>query len=223
MTHNQIAYHDLEERKRSNRANERETNRSNLARESELNRHNTVTEQETERHNRATELGVMTQIDEQRRHSMVVERQNDRIQSEVERSNLAKEANAKEQISLGYANVGLGYGELSERTRSNLAQESLQLQNLNQSREIKMAELEHSENVLAEQQRASLQKERQAALDWANDSARVREQTQHNRTTENETERSNKANEFWKGVGTVSNVVRDLTNSLGNLKRIGGF
>lgn len=44
MTTNQIAYWNLQEQKRSNRAVEQETARANIAREMENIRHNTTTE-----------------------------------------------------------------------------------------------------------------------------------------------------------------------------------
>lgn len=66
MTANQIAYWNVVEYERHNKASEAETyrhnsaqevetNRHNVVMEVETNRHNVVTERETERHNRATE------------------------------------------------------------------------------------------------------------------------------------------------------------------------
>jgi C4-dicarboxylate-specific signal transduction histidine kinase len=55
MTRNQIAYRELKETRRSNRAREEETNRANIAKETEENRSNTAQEAETNRHNVAAE------------------------------------------------------------------------------------------------------------------------------------------------------------------------
>ena len=55
MTRNQIAYRELLETERSNRARETETNRSNLADENEYRRSNIARETETNRSNIARE------------------------------------------------------------------------------------------------------------------------------------------------------------------------
>lgn len=94
MTRNQIEYQKLVETSRNNQAVEKETNRSNLAREAETNRSNIAREYETNRHNIVGEQQGWTQL------------------AESERAHRASE-------SLGYANVGLGYSNLSEVEQHN--------------------------------------------------------------------------------------------------------
>lgn len=67
MTHNQIAYFQLEETRRANRANESETARHNTSTESETRRHNQVGEGETVRHNLEQEKISLSSLEETKR------------------------------------------------------------------------------------------------------------------------------------------------------------
>lgn len=67
MTHNQIAYFQLEETRRANRANETETARHNTSTESETRRHNQVGEGETVRHNLEQEKISLGSLEETKR------------------------------------------------------------------------------------------------------------------------------------------------------------
>lgn len=80
MTTNQIAYHNLLESQRSNKARESENYRSNLAKEAENYRSNTAKEQENIRSNKADESirrrsnKIKSQeLDESKRHNKVQE------------------------------------------------------------------------------------------------------------------------------------------------------
>lgn len=224
MTSNQIKYWSLEETKRSNRANERETNRSNVAREVETNRHNVITEQETERHNRATELLSASQVQEAQRHNMAVELQTDRAQAETERANLERENNARNQVALGYANVGLGYSQLAEAARHNRESENLNLLSLAETQRNNVYKMNLEQDKLEETIRSNQAREDQNRLDWitslgqAKDNAR--EQQRHNVTTEQETQRSNKVSESWKGLDVLSRTVESGTRSAGNISEL---
>lgn len=112
MTSNQIDYWELQESKRSNRANEKETNR-----------HNTTTEKETNRHNVATESIDLSKLAETTRHNKATEgiqsRQNDisLLQlSETSRHNLATEG-------LTGRDLNIQAGALAESIRHNKASE----------------------------------------------------------------------------------------------------
>lgn len=118
MTYNQIAYQNMLETQRSNRAREQETGRSNLANEalkgrelSENERSNRVKESETERSHRATE-------DENRRHNLATE---GTAQYVADTGRYTAVSNR----DLGLRNVGLGYSQLAETNRSNLENEAI--------------------------------------------------------------------------------------------------
>lgn len=107
---------ELAETQRSNYAREFETNRSNIAKEIENVRSNKAREQETHRSNVANE-------EETKRANVERER-------ETSRHNIASEGNErlKAEAAMGraaaqFAQVGLGYANLNELNRSNLARE----------------------------------------------------------------------------------------------------
>nr|AVD97105.1 hypothetical protein [Picobirnavirus sp.] len=95
MTHNQIAYWNLQETIRSNQAREAETQRTNMAQEAEANRAHLAQEWETNRSNLARE-------------------------SENERSNRAREEETKRHNQVAEA---LGWAQHEENKRANLARE----------------------------------------------------------------------------------------------------
>lgn len=73
MTRNQIAYQELLEKGRSNRAQETEANRSNLAREAENNRANLAKERELNRHQLETEAQGRAGLEETARSNRAKE------------------------------------------------------------------------------------------------------------------------------------------------------
>lgn len=87
MTTTQVAYWDLQERKRANLANEGETKRSNLAREAE-----------TSRSNRATEGWRDRQLAETGRSNLANEAIKSDQLAETKRSNIANEAIKRDQL-----------------------------------------------------------------------------------------------------------------------------
>lgn len=135
MTANQIAYWNLQETKRANAANEAEMNRANMVREAETERSNRAKERETARTNRANE-GI------RREANTINSLHLSRMDSETQRHNLASEQQSVRSLELeqrrqdistyGYqlqhesamAQVGLGYSNLAESTRANLAREN---------------------------------------------------------------------------------------------------
>lgn len=148
MTKNQIEYLKLRESQRANLAQEdltrardqrsyliglgtlAESQRHNIASEQqakasldETSRHNIAGEQlsgktleESIRHNKAGEA-------ELRRHNIVGEQYNERALREQSRHNVAQESIGRSQVGASYANITLGYSQLDETQRSNLARE----------------------------------------------------------------------------------------------------
>lgn len=135
MTQNQIAYWSLEETKRANRVNEGETHRHNTVSEAEMNRHNIATEYETNRHNLQTELLTSQANSENARHNAATEMTANFNAAENARANRERESIQRENIQLGYANVGLGYSQLAETSEHNRATERQQLLELNETRD----------------------------------------------------------------------------------------
>nr|AVX53695.1 putative ORF1 [Marmot picobirnavirus]AVX53743.1 putative ORF1 [Marmot picobirnavirus] len=174
MTRNQLTYWANKEQARNNRIVAAETNRSNLARETETNRHNLAMEQkeweafrELARHNQATEAQAQNEL------------------LERGRANRAGELLQKSSIGLGYANLGLGYSQLTEQARSNRAREY-------------------------ENMRSNMARERQNWLDYANDTARNRETGRHNQVAEQQNQQRI-SNDFALGIAsTAEKAVNDL-------------
>lgn len=105
-----------------------ETKRANQAREVETNRHNSVTEVEQNRHNVETEKLGWSTLAEQIRHAQQTEQLGFANLAETNRANLAKESISRAQVALGYANLGLGYQQLSELNRHQLVTEQNEAQ-----------------------------------------------------------------------------------------------
>lgn len=200
MTSNQIKYWDLEEKKRSNKANEIETNRANVARERELNRSNVARETETNRHNLATELQQQRELAEQSRHNVTVE-------TEANRSNVANEY-LKHETNLisdkvGMANVGLGYSQLSELVHHNRNQERLNYY-----------DTVTRQQVAEETKRNNLAQEQQRINEWAMQGSTLSEQGRHNQTVEQETERANREKAQVTREENATKVTSGLLNQL---------
>lgn len=130
MTKNQIEYWRYKEEQRSNLAKEKEQNRTNVANE-ELTRQRDsnvyylgqVNAQENQRHNRAVESETARSNLAREGETARANRMGERISilnlEEKKRSNLASEAIAR-------SNIGLGYSQLAESSRHNLAMETEQ-------------------------------------------------------------------------------------------------
>lgn len=111
MTHNQIAYWQLQEDRRANLAREGEAYRANRANEREVHRANVAREEETQRHNTATEQFNISSLQETSRHNLAQEQ-------ETNRHNVAQEK--------------VSFGTLNETVRHNIKSEELQsVSNLN--------------------------------------------------------------------------------------------
>jgi hypothetical protein len=122
MTANQIAWQNMLESRRSNRAREAETNRANLATEGETKRANLAKEGETNRHNLATEGIAILGHQETVRSNKVKEK-------ETNRHNLATEKVAAgtltENVRHNKATEGIAAGTLTETVRHNKANEQV--------------------------------------------------------------------------------------------------
>lgn len=146
MTKNQLEYRAQNEQMRSNLAKEAETKRFNLVQEqlqreglaqdlakftrsqSEIERSNRVRERETLRGNIARENETyranVASLDELSRHNMAMEaRDAAQLRLSEKQFNEAVRHNTQ-TIGLGYANVGLGYSQLTETARANVAREN---------------------------------------------------------------------------------------------------
>lgn len=128
MTRNQIDYWNLQEQKRSNRANEENVRRNN----DEVARHNKASESlgsaqlvESVHHNRATEQVNLGQLNESIRHNKAGESLSSRDIEERIRHNKVGESNDLAKLAETYrSNVAT----LNEAIRSNKANESLKSQ-----------------------------------------------------------------------------------------------
>lgn len=118
MTRNQIEYWKLQESKRSNAANERETARHNVATEGITQTHYERSDAESERHNRATEGIDISRLAEQSRHNRVTESQTDRQLDISERQTTETERHNRAGETISIAQLG-------ETSRHNRASESL--------------------------------------------------------------------------------------------------
>lgn len=130
MTQMQIAWQNMLETVRSNRAREEENYRSNRAREDETYRHNSVWEAENARHNVAVEGFSQRSLEEQRRHNTVSESQEWRRISDnavnayrnyrLEQARLAETKRWNQyQQTWNAQMLGQQKAELAERVRSN--------------------------------------------------------------------------------------------------------
>nr|AMP18943.1 hypothetical protein [Otarine picobirnavirus] len=149
MTKNQIEYLKLRETQRANLVQE-DLTRSRDSRSYEIGlgtlaesqRHNRATEEqarvsldETVRHNLAGETLTRGNLDESIRHNQAVEAEasrhnkvgesyNERALKESQRHNVAQEGISRSQVGASYANINLGYSQLGETTRANIARET---------------------------------------------------------------------------------------------------
>lgn len=137
MTANQIAYQRVKEDQRAHLAAETETHRANLT--SEEQKRNELAE--TQRSNLSQESISKERNDETRRANMASEALKDFANREQQRSNMANESlqaqrNAETERSnranetIGKSQVSLGFAQLGETKRANVASEALK-QNAN--------------------------------------------------------------------------------------------
>lgn len=135
MTRNQIAYQELQERKRSNRANEeltriRDTNTYSLGLGSlaESRRHNLVFEMETNRHNLAVEAQALESLGISARQAAVAERKaavDEKLANISQYDAETRRLGQQEQARHNRATVGAQYAQIAELSRHNKASEEL--------------------------------------------------------------------------------------------------
>lgn len=166
MTQNQIAYWNLQETERHNKAGEDENKRHNVTTEGETFRHNYVTEQvsiadlnERGRHNRATEY-------ETSRHNMETESQGRQQLAETNRHNLETERQGRTNldIQLSSLNETIRHNQAGEKEnyRHNLAQESYNMANLSETQRSNLENERRRREELAETGRHNLATEKTA-------------------------------------------------------------
>lgn len=145
MTANQIAYQELLEGQRANKAREVEVNRNNLVLEGirqqevdETKRANLAREIETNRSNLARELETA--------------RNNQAVLAETIRSNQANEQLQAQRNATEAKKVALGYAELSETKRSHTVNENIARYNAITNNTVSIGQLK--QQTLANQQKA---------------------------------------------------------------------
>lgn len=184
----------LEEVTRSNRVREmrdqlalEETRRANVARETETQRYNRVREvidtgylNEAVRHNKATEVVEQGRLDVSK------------YQADTQRQSMLNQARYQQQ------SISLGYSQLGETRRANMARESMQQMGINEQIRSNIAN-EDIRRSQATTQRIS------AVQSAVNESRRVSESKRSNLAREVETRRANRATE------RISSTRNDLT------------
>lgn len=226
MTSNQIAYWNLQETERANRAQEHETNRANLARETEQNRTNLANEAIRQRANEIQEAQNM------RMYSVSLS-----TLAEQQRSNVAKEAvqnreadiKAKEadthsrqasvqealvpiqarqadasimQGSAALMNAATNADQLQETKRANLASEFLRYQQQDEVHRSNIAQ----ENIARFQNATGYSNK---AEQLGIEQQKANEQSRHNTMTEAEQKRANLIEEQLKTAGLMYQMDKD--------------
>lgn len=205
----------VHEQARHNQVVELETRRSNVARESEMYRSNVTKERENERANRARE-------------------------TESNRSNLANEQQRARELEYSYSSlsearryhdmsVSLGYGQLGEQTRSNMARESETYRtNVAHETETNRANLAREQetrrsNVVSEFDQRNRNRQ-QFTLGLANVGLGVRTQTEVERANQvKEAQRDAEVTQkgwstVFQGVDSASRVARNVIPIFGGVK-----
>lgn len=185
MTKNQIEYWRYKEEQRSNLAKEKEQNRTNVANE-ELTR------------NRDANVYYLGQLNaqENQRHNLAVEgetaRSNLARESETLRSNLARESETARANRMGEQ---ISLQNLEEKKRSNLASEAIARSNIALGYSQLAESSRHNLAMETEQGRSNREQERlkQQSIDDTRHANQQRMGIEHAKATE--TQRSNKAQE----------------------------
>lgn len=135
MTKNQIAYQELQERKRANRASEeltriRDSNtyEIGLGTLEESKRHNLAFEMETNRHNRIVETQALESLGISARQATVAERNaatNEKMAGISQYDAETRRLSQQEQARHNRAAISAQYAQLAELVRHNQASESL--------------------------------------------------------------------------------------------------
>lgn len=243
MTRNQIAYWELQESKRSNRARETETHRTNLAQETETNRANLARETETNRSNLARERQAA--IDSARSYDLGLQNLRETIRNNTANQKLRSQelAEQKRHSVVGEAQNAIQLGINSydattrrlghlETQRSNMARESQnflnyrenQLQNLRQYQLGKLSYFENKRSNLANEQlrrdqnqetfRHNIRNESISQFSNLTQRMNALETKRHNSATEAETKRSNQMREIISSVDVGSKMASGLLSTL---------
>lgn len=224
MTQNQIAYWNLRETERADRAKEQENTRTNKANEkikSDANAINlsigSTANAETMRANLAREL--------ENNRSNLANEEIKRIQNAIK---LIDTALKSREIDIKQGELGLGYANLSELTRSHLANEGLTQQQITETNRSNLAkEYETHRTNLAkekEQNRSNVSNENiarfgaatgygSAITNYSLQDARNKETVRHDLATEAETKRNNITNSIINGANVLSNLRRNKARS----------
>lgn len=186
------------------------------------------TYKETQRHNIATENLTQQQISESIRHNVVSENQNWASINETVRHN-------RQQESIGFQNIALGYAQLEETTRHNYAQESI---GRTQARASLQQAYAATKNAISQQRMADVatfnagvqasyvdsqkklmaQQRRTSKAEASYKEALKRKAHADTRLTNQESDWY-VYNQILNGVSTVSGSLKDLSLSFKNLKQ----
>lgn len=232
MTRNQIAYWELQESKRSNRAKERETNRSNVAREIETNRSNLAQEkqnrinsnrnylmnvlnlQELHRNNVAVSDLRSAELKEQSRRNRVSEAQNQSNLSlqayEANTRRIAQKEIQRANMSREYQNKLDYYQDVKQSDRSYL----LSRRTVDETNRSNLAREQVQFQSLAEQQRSNLANENIRQYSNFTQRMSVQEQVRHNQAQERETARHNITTEAFNAIQTGVDAATKLLSTL---------
>lgn len=199
MTQNQIAYWQMQETIQANRNREAETLRSNLAQEALKDYANKVTEK--------LGYGNLNELIMSHRNT---EKETNRHNLAVENLDYIKNLINQYTAETGRLNVGLGYANLAELTRSHMADEAIKTTaNTNQY-------LRDRENYAVAQKNAN-------------------ENIQHNRNVEEEAHRNNVTNQLLNaysllndinlgtakvGISALNGAMQPINSYLGKGKRV---
>lgn len=243
MTRNQIAYWELQETKRTNRAKEAETHRSNTAQEKETNRSNLAREAETNRANLAREkqaaidsnrnyqLGLANlaevirnntenqrlrskELDEQVRHSKVAEAQNATQLLINQYDSQTRRLGHLETVRSNLAREGQNYLSYRETQLNNQRQFMLGKAQLVETRRANQAREQYNFSSLEETKRSNVRNE--SLKSYANYTSRISalETKRHNAATEKESERHNRTTEVISGIDVGSKMANSILSTL---------
>lgn len=217
MTANQIAYWNLQETKKHNRATEAETNRSNVARETETHRSNRVREFQTfQQRMQDRELKRIDQREIERSHRMQEWRDYWSLE-ETKRHNKAVEQANQQQAIARTRQADAALAQAQETARSNQVKERQQaqrvaIQNYSDVHRVYQAyyqnELQaaYTYGNLEETRRSNLVQEELKRLGILAEEYRNTEITRHNLAQEQETKRHNQEQETIQHSGNVINM-----------------
>lgn len=239
MTRNQIAYWELHETNRANKARETETNRNNVAVETETNRANLERERMNRvQSNRNYEVALRS-LFEQRRATKVKEDQSQQQINETIRHDRQTESVAKQQADVSVRNVTVQEKAQAETRRANMQQEALnqrkqdEVERLNKTAQrldaYRLNEVQRNNKfnnlmqfkTISETERSNRSNESIKRINNNINMRKLSEEVRHNKALEFETARHDLSQEAQGYAKLVVDTARSIFGTLGSLK-LGG-